>query len=364
MKVSLFICLLYLSLSAFAADLEVDGQFSETDKQRFSVLIRNNHYLKPKTNQDNLENTAKLNQFLNTLDPYSKYFSAKEMKFKEKRSKKNRLGIGLDFLIEGEKILGVPVNNGPAFNNGFITPRYIGKINNNQIVPSNFESYQFLANFTLDQEVEVQTTTSKDLVKDNHKIKAQRFEQQHVTVKSLKKFNILTIRQFSEEATVKTRELLNSISSKKPLIIDLRHNPGGDLYATVDTLSFFLENDQTVAYLEERGISIPLHTLSDNTPPKRKIYLLLSNFTASSAEVFAQAIKHYMPQTVLVGLPTSGKCLAQEIYTLEKDAALQLSSYKVLNANKEFCQSKPIDIEIKIENSEVTSIEKIVSLLN
>lgn len=363
MKTFFFLGLFLLSMNLAAKDNNYNSGFSEEDKQRLTVLIRNNHYLKPKVNQQVLSNVLDLNSFLNKLDPYSKYFSSKEMHFKQMRSKVTRLGVGLDLLIEGDSVLGIPVKGGPAYKAGFTSPMYINTINNRQIDPLSFDSYEFLANFSLEQKVEIQTI-SKDLIDMNkYQVKVASFDQKHVSIQHLNQFNVLTIRHFSDRSTTEIKKSVNLLSSKKPLIIDLRHNPGGDLYATVDTLSFFLENDLSVAFLQEGKTSIPLHTISDNYPPKRKIYLLLSPFTASSAEIFAQAIKHYIPKTILVGSPTLGKCLAQEIHSLANESAIQLSAYQVLNAKKEFCQNIPLSIDIELEDAETIELTQIISLL-
>ncbi len=351
--------------SLIAKESETNVSFSKKEKQRIGITISNNHFKKPIVNQSSLQNTTTLNNYLNQLDPYSKYFSAKEVVFKQKRGKAKRLGIGLDLLIHGDLILGVPIKNGPAYQAGITTPVYICSINHKKVKPSEFESYQFLTEFSQGQIVDVQTMskTAKKLKK--YQVKVQLFSQKHVDIKAAGKTKVLSIRKFSNDTTLKIKKALKTLSHNKVLIIDLRFNPGGDLYATTDTLSFFIKQNLAVAYLKEKNIktSIPLKTVSGSFVSNKKVYILLSQFTASSAEIFAQAIKHYLPQTVFVGSFTAGKCLAQETYLLKNNSAIKLSVYEILNAQKKHCQSKPLIADIKIKDIETMPLTQVISSL-
>ena len=354
-----------MTASLIAKEYETKVSFSKKEKQRIGIIISSNHFKKPRVDQSSLKNTATLNHYLNQLDPYSKHFSAKEVAFKQKRGKAKRLGIGLDLLIDGDLILGVPIKEGPAYQAGITTPVYICSINQKKIKSSEFESYQFLAEFSQGQMVEIQTMSKTAKKLGKYQIKVQLFPQKYVDLKPAGKVNVLSIRQFSNDSTLKIKRSLTTLADNKALIIDLRFNPGGDLYATIDTLSFFIKQNVAVAYLKETNIknAIPLKTVSGRSISNKKVYLLLSQFTASSAEIFAQAIKHYLPQTVFVGSTTAGKCLAQETHLLKNKSAIQLSVYEVLNAQKRHCQNKPLMADINIKNIETMPLSQVIKAL-
>ncbi len=365
MRLFLLLGLSFLATSLIAKEYKAEVSFSKKEKQRIGIIISSNHFKKPIVNQSALQNTSKLNYYLNQLDPYSKYFNAKEVVFKQKRGKAKRLGIGLDLLIDGDLILGVPIKDGPAYQAGITTPVYICSINNKKIKSSEFESYQFLTEFSQSQIVDVQTMSKTAKKLEKYQVKVQLFSQKHVGIKPAGEINVLSIRQFSNDSTLEIKKALETLSHNKVLIIDLRFNPGGDLYATIDTLSFFIKQNLAVAYLKEKNIKnpIPLKTVSGSFISNEKVYLLLSQFTASSAEIFAQAIKRYLPQVVFVGLVTAGKCLAQETYLLKNNSAVKLSVYEVLNAQKEHCQSKPLIADIKIKNIETMPLTQVIKAL-
>ena len=358
--------LLFLVATSGAKKYKGEDVFSKKERRVISILVANNHFKKARVSQSALINPSIFAAYLNKLDPYSKYFTAKEMAFKRKRENKKRLGIGLDLLLSGKKILGVPVKGGPAYQAGIKTPSYICTINQRKIDASKLASYQFLAKFVAGQNVEVQTASKKGEKFKLYKIQAKSFTQSHVSIEHLSAYDVLSIRQFSDDSTINIKKHLRSLSPQKPLVIDLRFNPGGDLYATIDTLSFFLKKDITVAYLKENSnrAPLPLKTVSGQVVLHKKIYILLSQFTASSAEIFAQAIKHYMPQTVFVGRATTGKCLAQKTYLLDNKSAIQLSVSEVLNAQKVRCQNKPLTVDINIKNIETMPLKQVLSSLH
>lgn len=364
-RLFLFLTTFFLATNLIAKEYEANTSFSIKEKQRIGIIISSNHFKKPRITQKSLHDTVSLNHYLSQLDPYSKYISAKEAAFKKKRGKARRLGIGLDLLIDGDLILGVPIKDGPAYQAGITTPVYICSINKKKIKSTEFESYQFLAEFSQGQIVEIQTMSKTAKKLGKYQVKVEWFVQKHVDIKPVGKVNVLSIRLFSNDSTLRIKKALETLSQDKALIIDLRFNPGGDLYATTDTLSFFIEQNLAVAYLKEKSIKnpLPLKTVSGRSISNKKVYLLLSQFTASSAEIFAQAIKHYLPQTVFIGSATAGKCLAQETHLLKSKSAIQLSVYEVLNAQKEHCQNKPLIADIKIKNIETMPLTQVISLL-
>ncbi len=157
--------------------------------------------------------------------------------------------------------------------------------------------------------------------------------------------------------------MLNT-SQVATIIIDLRHTPGGDLYATTDALSFLLKKNQDIAYLKSGKHLISLQSLDGQIIRKKKVIILLSRFTASSAEIFTLALKHYYPNLTLVGEKTAGKCLAQEDFPLKNNALLHLSVYAVLTPTSLPCQDIPILPDHMINNIELMDIKEIIKRLN
>jgi carboxyl-terminal processing protease len=113
------------------------------------------------------------------------------------------------------------------------------------------------------------------------------------------------------------------------LVLDLRGNPGGLLDQAVGVASLFLPKGSSVVSLA--GAHKPLRILyahggADSTIP---LAVLVDGASASASEVVAGALKDHGRATV-IGEPTYGKSLVQEIVQLPSGAALKLTVARYL----------------------------------
>jgi carboxyl-terminal processing protease len=113
------------------------------------------------------------------------------------------------------------------------------------------------------------------------------------------------------------------------ILLDLRGNPGGLLSQAVGVVSLFLRPGASVVSLA--GVHKPLRILyarggSASTIP---LAVLVDGGSASASEVVAGALKDHGRATI-VGAPTYGKSLVQEIVQLPSGAALKLTVARYL----------------------------------
>lgn len=95
------------------------------------------------------------------------------------------------------------------------------------------------------------------------------------------------------------------------IVLDLRNNPGGVLSSSVEAASYFIDRGVVV---RTQGPSFGERTYSSRGNSVRNLPLavLINKGTASASEILAGAIQDY-GVGVLVGTPTFGKGLVQEI---------------------------------------------------
>jgi hypothetical protein len=105
----------------------------------------------------------------------------------------------------------------------------------------------------------------------------------------------------------------------KVLIIDLRDNAGGKLEVAKKMLDLFLPAGKKLLFFkEEIKFNIKDQDLKTNTPAyfKKRVFILVSNKTASAAELFADIMQRYN-RAIIVGTPTYGKnCMQLPIEVL------------------------------------------------
>lgn len=184
-----------------------------------------------------------------------------------------------------------------------------------------------------------------DQVKDN------------IAVLRISRFTEDTYEQFRSELKTVMHELWQDVKSQKikGLIIDLRGNPGGYLYAAIDLASYFLEPGKPVVYVQTRqGIveerkTYTIEATNPYIPGGLPVVVLVDGATASASEIFAGALQYYK-RAVLIGQPTFGKGTVQQILEYNDGSSLHLTIAYWLLPNKEhILPDSPVHPDIEVE---------------
>ncbi|HHY52138.1 MAG TPA: S41 family peptidase [Clostridiales bacterium] len=131
-------------------------------------------------------------------------------------------------------------------------------------------------------------------------------------------FNANTSDQFKREVD----KLINQ--GAQSLIFDLRDNKGGLLSAATRILDRLLPAGPIVSSMDREG-NINVLATSDATEIDLPMVVLINSGTASSAEVFAQALKDYGKARV-VGTTSTGKGVMQTLIRLSDGSAIEITT--------------------------------------
>lgn len=157
----------------------------------------------------------------------------------------------------------------------------------------------------------------------------------------------------SQVADALDRFIMSGISS---LVIDLRDNKSVNYDAAMETLDLFLPMTT-----EEK----PAATVSDNSGKTVRTYnmtageinlpiaVLVSEQTASAAEIFACDMKQMNKCTIYGDESTKGQCLVQEIFELSDEGALLLSVGKISSYSGESYEDTGIIPDYVYEYDEI-----------
>ena len=179
------------------------------------------------------------------------------------------------------------------------------------------------------------TTVTLRLRRGQHtlevKLMRQQFKLHPVHAQLVGHVGVIRITAFSSGSAAATGAAVRQLRSRgaTELVLDLRGNPGGLLSQAVTVASLFLRHGSTVVSLA--GAHRPLQILyahgavSVRTP----LAVLVDAASASASEVVAGALKDHGRATI-VGLPTYGKSLVQQIDRLPSGAALKLTVARYL----------------------------------
>lgn len=144
------------------------------------------------------------------------------------------------------------------------------------------------------------------------------------------------LRNFRKGSARDLRSLLERTEAGERLTIDLRGNPGGDLREAVLAAAMFLNEGAAVCTVETRGGKETLRGVRADVPQPSAISILVDGRTASSAELFAVALRHHLPDKVrLYGEKTLGKGVTLDQVHLEAGGRLTVTSGRLLGPGGE-----------------------------
>ena len=130
-------------------------------------------------------------------------------------------------------------------------------------------------------------------------------------------FDDVTVNQFQEAVAALEKENI------KGLILDLRGNPGGNLYSVVDIADMLLDQG-IILYTEDKQGRKEVYNSGNGTIIDVPMVVLVDSNSASASEVLSGALKDHGKAT-LVGTTTFGKGIVQTIRTLKDGSAIKLT---------------------------------------
>jgi len=143
------------------------------------------------------------------------------------------------------------------------------------------------------------------------------------------------------------------------LILDLRGNPGGELYSCLEIVDMFLEEGVIVKIKfrdEEKVFSAKTGGIAEDL----NLVVIVDEYSASASEIFAGAIQDH-ERGLVIGNTTFGKGLVQHGETLESGGSIIITTAVYLTPNGNQVNGNGIIPDLKIETSDDKSV---VTLLN
>jgi carboxyl-terminal processing protease len=360
----------YASSESNSADFPLSGYpLSLKQRKALARLISRHHLMHPPYDLvfDNVTDEASIESYLKSLDKYSSFLTPEHAEFLETRENAFRIDMGLDYLIDKQQILAVPAPGGAAESAGLSLPAFVLTINDHTIEYPDFTSYRFLTAFNPGDKVRVVTRRPNDETERVYSITVKPRHRNIIMDYDLGDVGVIRIDRFMGGQGERLAALLQKYSQRRFLVLDLRYNPGGDLYAMADYISLLLPEGRVIAFIRKQRDrpSMPLRTLPGiMIKAKQRLFLLVSKYTASSAEIFTKAMRFNRPHTLVVGERTKGKCLAQERLKLSEGFVLELTTHEVIYPDMQRCEGKPLVPDIMVPGIALLPIEDVEKNIN
>ena len=111
----------------------------------------------------------------------------------------------------------------------------------------------------------------------------------------------------------------------KGLVLDLRNNPGGVVTAALETASLFLGPDQLVFSIKGRNREAEdAYSPRTSKPYTFPVVVLVNGRSASASEIVTGALQDH-DRAVVLGEPSYGKGLVQQVYPLSSGTGVALT---------------------------------------
>lgn len=301
---------------------------------------------------------------INSLDNAYTYYETEEeyQDTLNSGSNGNYVGIGVhltfDRETEGIKVLGT-MPDSPAEEAGIKSGDVILQVDD---IYLNIETYSDAADAIKGEE----GTTVKLVVLRGEEIfelevPRQKITENNVTTEIIDDIGYIRIYSFDNGIynQFKTEYEKLRANNVKGIIVDLRNNPGGLVYDTLEILNLFLPETDVLKLVDKNGNEEVFKT--DNTSQiDIPLAVLVNQNSASASEIFASAIKD-SGKGVVIGTRTYGKGVVQYVRPIKEHGAISIVAAQYFTSSGVVIQDNGIEPNIVVELPEELKNDSYVS---
>lgn len=287
-------------------------------------------------------------------DPYTVYYTKKEMEEIMQETNGNYVGIGIYMTQNLEKdtiTIVKPIENSPAEKAGILPGDIITKVDGETYLGSQLEEASNKIKGESGTKVTIEIlrgTETKTL-----EITRQKVLISHITAKVLENnIGYIAISDFdggcAEEFKTKYENLEKQGITK--LMIDIRNNGGGIVDEAIDIVDMITEKGSTLLITKDKKGNEEITKAKTNPVIKMPIVVLTNEYSASASEILAGALKDNKKAT-LVGTKTYGKGVIQELHQLSDGSGLKITTNEYFTPNRTTINKTGIEPDIQSELS-------------
>ena len=327
----------------------VDGTFNKLDW----VAVRKEYLNKSYSNKQ--EAYKSIREMLKKLDdPYTRFMDPEEFKSLQVDTSGELTGIGIQMgLDEKTKKLTViaPIEDTPAAKAGLLAKDIITKINGkstegmdtNQAVSLIRGEPGTMVNLTIQrsgQEKEFKITRAKIEI---HPVE---YSQKQTPAGSV---GYIRLKQFSANAGKEMQQAVRNLENKQVAgyVLDLRNNPGGLLFSSVEIARMWMNNGTIVSTKDRQG-EVERETANGRALTNKPLVVLVDKGSASASEILSGALQDNK-RAVLIGSQTFGKGLVQSVRPLDDGSGLAVTIAKYFTPNNRDINKHGIDPDVKVD---------------
>ncbi|PSN11988.1 peptidase S41 [filamentous cyanobacterium CCT1] len=162
----------------------------------------------------------------------------------------------------------------------------------------------------------------------------------------------IRLTQFSANAAEEMSDAIKDLESQgvTGYILDLRSNPGGLLYSSIDIARMWLDEGVIVSTVNRQGV-VDEETANSRALTDKPLVVMVDGGSASASEILSGALRDN-ERALLVGTRTFGKGLVQSVRSLGDGSGVAITVAKYLTPNGTDINKNGISPDIAVELSE------------
>lgn len=330
----------------------VDGTFHQVDWKAVRTQYLNRDYASKKDAYDAIREMLK-----KLGDPYTRFMDPEEYKNMQIDTSGELTGVGIQLAAdEKTKKLTVisPIEGSPAAKAGILAKDIITKIDDTSTDGMDVNKAVTLIRGAIGSQV--QLTVLRNSQEFSYSLKRDKIEI-HPVRYSLKKaptgdIGYIRLVQFSANAAPEMREAIQNLEKQQVTgyVLDLRSNPGGLLYASVDIARMWIQEGGIVSTVDRQGES-DRENADRRALTDKPLVVLVDGGSASASEILSGALQDNSRGTI-VGTKTFGKGLVQSVRGLQDGSGLAVTIAKYLTPKGRDINKHGIDPDVVIELSD------------
>ena len=174
----------------------------------------------------------------------------------------------------------------------------------------------------------------------------------HIRDTSVGKIGYIRLNTFNEHAAKDMQKAIEAQEKEQVegYVLDLRSNPGGLLYSSINIARMWLDEGTIVSTVNRKGIS-DKESAKNKALTDKPLVVLVNEGSASASEILSGALKDNKRATIL-GTQTFGKGLVQSVRPLGDGSGLAVTIAKYLTPNGTDINKEGIPPDVLVELNE------------
>lgn len=304
----------------------VDNKFNQVNWQKKRQELLRRSY------SDRIEAYQAIRQSLKELgDPYTRFLDPSEFEDLTNQTTGELSGIGIRLALDektSDLIVVEPLENSPAIEAGVRAGDKILRIDDKPTSLMSLEQASAAIKGEVGTKVSLQISRSG---RDSFEITITRAQIElpsvnyNVNEEDQIKVGYIKLDEFSSHAAEQMKKAIEDLSQEQVtgFVLDLRSNPGGLLFSSVEIARMWLEKGAIVSTIDRKG-GDQKFSANGTALTKLPLVVLVDQYSASASEILAGALKENKRATV-IGTRTYGKGTVQSVHSLSDGSGLAVT---------------------------------------